>query len=90
MSDNNETAQVVVNGDPTWDQTMAGLRQFGTAALAFAIGRHLIEGDLATLLGVGGMAGIAWLSQVHTRHRAKQLANIARDPRVPDAVAKIA
>jgi hypothetical protein len=90
MSDNNETAQVIVNADPTWDQMMSGLRSFIVAGMAFALGRHWIEGDTATFLGGAVAFSTVLIGQLHTRHRAKQLANIASDPRVPDAVAIVA
>lgn len=87
MADDNEAPQIVVANDPTWDQLMAGIRQAGPPIIAFAMGRHWIEGDTATLLG--SLAALAFVvaGQLHTRHRAKQLANIANDPRVPNEVA---
>lgn len=87
MSDDNETPQIEVSASPLPDQLWSGVRQMATAVIAFALGRHWIEGDTATMLGmVGGGAIIVW-GQLKTRHRATQLANIANDPRVPDAVA---
>jgi hypothetical protein len=91
MSDNNEAPQIEVNASPLADQLWAAVRQVAPPVMAFALGRHWLSGDIATLLGVAG--AVVWpivAGQLHTRHRAVQLANIAADPRVPDAVAKIA
>lgn len=87
MTDDNEAPQIEVSESPLWDQAASGGRALVLAVTAFALGRHWIEGDLATLIGAAG--GIVWpivAGQLKTRHRAKQLANIAADPRVPDAV----
>ena len=89
MTDDNENPQIEVNADPMWDQLMVGIRQAGPPIIAFAMGRHLIEGDTATLLGTLGALAFIVVGQMHTRHRAKQLAAIASDPRVPDAVAVV-
>ena len=88
MTDSNEAPQIEVNADPLWDQLMAGIRQAGPPIIAFAMGRHWIEGDTATLAGTLGALAFIVVGQLHTRHRAKQLANIVADPRVPPAVAK--
>jgi hypothetical protein len=83
----NEQPQIEVNASPFPDQLWAGVRQLAPAAMAFAIGRHWVADDLAVFLGVAG--GMVWpivAGQLKTRHRAMQLANIAKDPRVPDAV----
>lgn len=89
MTNDNEAPQVIVNGDPLWDQLSAGIRQAGPPIIAFAMGRHWIEGDTATLVGTIGALAFIVAGQIHTRHRAKQLANLANDPRVPDAVATV-
>ena len=84
----NETPQIQVNGSPLVDQLWAGVRQIAPPVMAFALGRHWISGDLATLLAVAGAVVYPIvLGQLKTRHRAKQLATIAGDERVPDAVA---
>ncbi len=90
MTDNNEAPQIEVNASPLPDQAWAAVRQIAPPVMAFLIGRHLISNDLAIMLGVVG--AVIWpivAGQIHTRHRATQLANIAADPRVPDAVAAI-
>jgi uncharacterized membrane protein len=90
MSDDNEAPQIAVNASPLPDQLWAGVRQFAPPLMAFALGRHWLPDDVAVVLGVAG--GIIWpivAGQLHTRHRAKQLANIAGDKRVPDAVAVV-
>ena len=88
--DSNETPRIEVNGSPLPDQLWAALRQIAPPVMAYALGKHWIGGDLATLLGVAG--AIIWpivAGQIHTRHRATQLANIANDTRVPSEVAVI-
>jgi len=89
MSDN-ESPQIIAPDSPLPDQAWSAIRATVLAVTAFALGRHWIEGDLATIIGtIVGIVGPVVLSQIKTRHRAKQLGNIARDPRVPDAVATI-
>ena len=86
----NETPQIEVNASPLPDQAWAALRQIAPPLMAFLIGRKLIADDIAILLGLVG--AIIWpivAGQLATRHRAKQLANIAADRRVPDAVAVV-
>ena len=90
MTDDNEQPPISVNASPLPDQLWAGLRQIAPAAMAFAIGRHWIADDMSILLGIAG--GMVWpivAGQLKTRHRAKQLASVANDPRVPDAVASV-
>lgn len=90
MSDDNERPQIEVHGSPLPDQAWAAVRQLAPPIMAFLIGRGLIANDMAILLGMVG--AIIWpivAGQIKTRHRAKQLANIASDRRVPDAVAVI-
>jgi len=89
MTGDNEAPQIAVNADPMWDQLQAGVRQVVPIVIAFAMGRHWIEGDTATLLGAVIGFGVIIAGQLHTRHRAKQLASIASDSRTPDAVAII-
>ncbi len=89
MNDN-ENPQIIAPDSPLPDQAWSAARAVVLALTAFALGRHWIEGDVATIIGtIVGIIGPVVLSQMKTRHRAKQLANIARDPRVPDAVATI-
>lgn len=88
MADDNEQPQIEVNASPLPDQLWAALRQIAPPVMAFLVGRHLIDNDTVVLLGVAG--GVVWpivAGQLKTRHRAMQLANIANDPRTPDAVA---
>ena len=83
----NEQPQIEVNASPLPDQLWAGVRQLAPAMMAFAIGRHWVADDIAVFLGVvGGMIWPIVAGQLKTRHRAIQLATIAKDPRVPDAV----
>lgn len=90
MADDNEQPQIEVNASPLSDQVTSGVRAAVLSITAFALGRGWIAGDVATVITtlVGIVAPIV-LSQLKTRHRAVQLANIAADPRVPDAVAKV-
>lgn len=88
--DSNETPRIEVNGSPLPDQAWSGVRALLLAGTSFALGRHWIEGDLATLIGVAvGVVLPIVSSQMKNRHRATQLANIANDKRVPDEVAVI-
>lgn len=86
----NDTPPIEVNDSPLPDQIWAGVRQIAPAAVAFSLGRGWLSSDVAVLLGVGG--GVMWpiiAGQLKTRERAKQLARIAKDERVPDAVAVV-
>lgn len=86
MSDN-ETPQIVAPDSPLPDQAWSAFRAVILAGTAFALGRHWIEGDVATVIGtIVGIVGPVVVSQMKTRHRAKQLGNIGRDPRVPEEV----
>lgn len=90
MSDDNEQPQIVINPSPLPDQLWAALRQIAPPVMAFLIGRHLIADDVAVVMGLAG--GVIWpivAGQIATHHRATQLANIAGDKRVPDAVATL-
>jgi len=86
MADN-ETPQIVTPDSPLPDQAVSAFRSIVLAATAFALGRHWIEGDLATLIGtaVGIVAPVVY-GQMKTRHRAKQLIAVGNNPRVPDSV----
>lgn len=89
MTDNNETPPIVVDGSPLSDQLWAAMRQIAPPAMAFAIGKGWISNELGILLGT--VAAIIWpivAGQLKTRHRAVQLANIAKDGRNPGAVLK--
>jgi hypothetical protein len=86
----NDAPRISVNPSPLPDQAWAALRQIAPPVMAFLIGRHWIADDVAVMLGIVG--AIIWpivAGQIQTRHRATQLANIAADPRVPDAVAAL-
>ena len=85
-----EQTPIEVNENPIWDQLPSAGRSALVALTAFALGRHWIAGDTATIIGV--MGGLVWpivAGQIKIRHRAKQLVSVASDPRVPDAVAML-
>lgn len=87
MTDNNEAPPIVVDASPLPDQLWAAVRQVAPPVMAFAIGKGWLANDVAVLLGTLG--AIVWpivAGQLKTRHRAKQLATIVSDRRVPDAV----
>lgn len=87
MSDNEKAP--IVAPEPAMDQAISAFRSVVVIVTAFALGRHWIEGDLATLITTA--AGIVLpvvYSQLKTRHRAKQLVTIRDDPRVPPEVVK--
>ena len=101
MADN-ETPQIVVNPTPARDQAAAAIRtvllvlSVVTALSGIIARRSLIEfiaymqsQDFLTVLSLVIGAGTFVWGQWKTRHRAKQLATIAADPRVPDAVARV-
>lgn len=89
MTDN-ETPQIEAPDSPLPDQAWSAVRAAVLALTSFALGRQWIAGDVATIIGtLVGIVGPVVLSQIKTRHRAKQLRNIATDPRVPDAVVAI-
>lgn len=87
ITGDNEAPQIVAPDSPLPDQAASGARAGILALTAFALGRHWIAGDVATIITtmVGIVAPIV-LSQLKTRHRATQLGNIGRDKRVPDSV----
>lgn len=89
MTDNNEAPQITVAASPLADMYASGARAAVLAVTAFALGRGWIAGDMATVITtlVGIIAPIV-MSQLKTRHRAVQLANIAADPRVPNEVVR--
>jgi hypothetical protein len=82
--------QILVNASPLPDQLWAGVRQVFPPLVAFAVGRGLIPDDAAALLAVA--FGVIWpiiAGQLKTRKRAVELASVAGDYRVPDAVASL-
>ena len=80
--------QVQVDDSTLSVQLWAGVRQIAPPLMAFAIGRHWIADDLSVVLGIGGAILYPIIAgQLKTRARQKQLIAIARDKRVPDAVA---
>lgn len=96
---NNETTPMQANPTPTTDQAAAAVRTvllcIGviTALAGFVAKRDLAgfitymqSSEFAAALGLLlAAATFAW-GQWKTRHRAKQLATVAADPRVPDEV----
>lgn len=102
MSDNNEAPPITVNASPATDQATSAVRtvllifSVVTALAGFFSKRDLAgfiayvqSSDFITALALLiGAATFAW-GQWKTRHRAKQLATIAADPRTPDSVATI-
>lgn len=102
MSEQNEIPPISVNASPATDQAASAVRTLllvvsvGTALAGFLSKRDLAgfiayaqSSDFLSIVAllVGG-ATFAW-GQWKTRHRAKQLATIAADPRTPDSVAMI-
>lgn len=88
MADDNEAPQIVADDSPIPDQIWSASRAAVLALTAFAFGRGWIAGDLATLIGaLFGIIAPVVMSQLKTRHRSVQLANIAGDDRVPNSVA---
>lgn len=102
MNDNNNPP-IVVPATPASDQIAAALRvavlliSTCTALAGFVSTRNLIgfiayaqsSQFLAAVAIVTSAATFVW-GQWKTRHRSVQLATIAGDPRVPDAVASVA
>ena len=97
--DENEKPQIVLNTTPAADQAASLVRvivisiSVVTALAGFVSTRDLagfilyIQSSdflaaLATLIALGTVTWGQW----KIRHRAKQIHNIAADPRVPDAV----
>lgn len=102
MADQNETAPIAVNASPVPDQAASALRtvllivSVITALTTIASKRDLagfivyVQSSefLQALSIVASIATFAW-GQWKIRHRAKQLATIAGDKRVPDEVAAL-
>jgi hypothetical protein len=98
----NEAPQIVVNPSPTTDQAQSAIRTVLLVVSAItAITTLASKRDLAGFIVyvqssdflqvasiVATAVTFAW-GQWKTRHRAKQLAAVAADPRVPDAVATL-
>ncbi len=102
MSDDNETPPIAVNASPVNDQVASLIRTLllligAVTALAGFIAKRDLAGFItyvqsSEFLQVAGVlltAGTFAWGQWKTRHRAKQLATVAADPRVDDAVAHI-
>lgn len=101
MSDN-ETPQIIVNASPAVDQAQSAIRTVllvvsAVTAIATLASKRDLAGfilyvqsneflQVASIIVTAGT--FAW-SQWKARHRAKQLAAVAADPRVPDAVATL-
>jgi hypothetical protein len=101
MADN-ETPQIVVNPSPATDQAASALRTVllvisaVTAITTLASKRDLAgfivyvqSNDFLQVVSIIATAATFGWSQWKTRHRAKQLAAVAADPRVPDSVATL-
>jgi hypothetical protein len=99
MTDTNETPPIQVAASPAMDQAAATVRILllvlgvGTTIAGFVSKRDLAgfiayvqSSDFITALAVLITVGTFSWSQWKTRHRAKQLAAIAADPRVPEEV----
>jgi uncharacterized membrane protein len=84
------TPPIEVHASPLPDMLWAALRQIAPPVATFALGKGWIDNDLLILLTA--LAGVLWpivAGQLKTRARATQLATVAADPRVPDAVATL-
>ena len=78
---------ITVNASPVPAQLWAALRQAIPPIIAFAIGRHLIGDDTATLiLALAGIAATVTIGQAKTRKNAVNLASVAANPAVPDSI----
>uniref|UniRef100_UPI0035CA0529 hypothetical protein n=1 Tax=uncultured Sphingomonas sp. TaxID=158754 RepID=UPI0035CA0529 len=102
MSDTNDAPPIVADRSPARDQAESAVRSVLLAisvvtAVAGFVSKHDLAGFvtymqssdfLAALAALIGAATFVW-GQWKARHRSKQLAAIAADPRVPDAVATI-
>lgn len=102
MTEENSTPPIVADRSPARDQAESAVRFVLLAisvvsALAGFVSKHDLAGFirymqssdfLTALAAVIGVATFAW-GQWKARHRSNQLAAIAADPRVPDAVATL-
>jgi len=98
MTDN-ETPPMQANPTPTTDQAAAAVRTIllcigVVSALAGFVGKRDLAGFIAYMQSSDFISALALLmaaatfvwGQIKTRHRAKQLATVAADPRVPNEV----
>lgn len=77
---------IVVPASPLREQLLTAVRQILPAAAAFAVGRHWLADDTATLLAVIGTAAWAIIDgQRRTLSRSKKLIRLASA--APDSVA---
>lgn len=102
MTEQNTQPPITVSSSPIADQAASAVRTLllvlsvVTALAGFFSKRDLAgfvayvqSSDFITALALLiGAVTFAW-GQWKTRHRAKQLANVAADPRVPDSVISI-
>ncbi len=102
MADQKEATPIAVNPSPVPDQVASALRTVVlivsvTTALTTIASKRDLAGFIVYVQSseflqamsiVISIATFAW-GQWKTRHRAKQLAAVAADPRVPDAVATL-
>lgn len=102
MTEPNAAPPIIANPSPARDQAEAAIRGVVlTLSLVSALAGFVSKRDLAgfvaymqssdflsAIAAVTGAAAFVW-SQWKARHRSKQLAAIAADPRVPDAVATL-
>lgn len=78
---------IKVNASPIPAQLWAALRQAIPPILAFALGRHWIGDDTATLItGLLGIIVTVTIGQAKTRQTAVNLATVATSPAVPDSL----
>lgn len=99
MSDQDQSAPIMVNATPTHDQLTAGVRQtcLGLSAVATAFGAaHLSQGlntaalaatAIATAISGAVTVWVFVLGQIHTRRASKTLAVVAAA--APDSVAQV-
>lgn len=81
---------IEANGTPVMDQTFAGVRQILIALTSYALGKGLIDNELAALLtAVGGVLLPIIAGQMKVRRRARELASVAASPYVPDNIARL-
>ncbi|MGY2732407.1 hypothetical protein [Sphingomonas sp. UYP23] len=102
MTEQNTSPPIVAERSPARDQVESAVRSVllvisVVTAIAGFVSKHDLTGFvvfmqssdfLAALAALTGAATFVW-GQWKARHRSKQLAAIAADPRVPDAVATI-
>lgn len=90
MTEETVPEPIEVHASPVPDQTWSAVRSVLMAVTAFALGRHWLEGDTATLIGaLVGVIGPFVIGQFKIRRRAVEMAQIASHPEVPDDVARV-